>query len=267
MVRAFFINWQDPSDRSWHPVAKLVRDDDLYFFCYTKGARRSPRFLPFGNMGDLNSIYIAPQLFPIFANRVMSEKRPEFHQYAEWSGLTPPHAHDPLLLMATMGGTRATDSLQVYPVPERNADGLYRTRFFSHGLRHLPEASQRRANQLSGGERLLAMRDVQNTHDEHAIALRTDDPAVLVGYCPRYLARDVETLSQAKGANLHVAVKRVNREAPAQYRLLCEITALWPRDFEPCGDEDHKPIPFFDISDLRKHVKHLRPPIERGSAL
>lgn len=258
MANTFFLNWQDPISRAWHPVAKLVRYDDLYFFGYTKGASKSHHFLPFGNMGELRSVYVSPQLFPIFANRVMNEKRPEYSRYAEWSGLNGETTSDPLLLMARMGGARATDTLQVYPVPERGADGVYRTVFFSHGLRHLSTESQQRGDKLMPTERVFPMLDVQNPYDVEAVALRTGDPATLVGYCPRYLAPDITKLANAKNSSLEIRIKRVNHDAPAQYRLLCEATAWWPERFSPCSDQDHETIAYFNVSELSKQVKRQR---------
>lgn len=255
MANTFYINWQDPDTRSWQPVAKLARYDGLFFFGYTKGSLKSENFLPFGNMVDLKAVYVSPQLFPIFANRVMNEKRPEYRRYAEWSGLEGETQSDPLLLMARMGGARATDTLQVYPVPEKGPDGLYRTLFFSHGLGHLPEGSHVRVEHLSIGEKIFPMLDVQNPYDEHAVALRTGDPATLIGYCPRYLAADIVKLSRSTGAGLKVAIKKVNHDAPAQYRLLCEATASWPKHFSPCGGEDHETIAHFNLAELSKHLR------------
>ncbi|UXS08209.1 hypothetical protein FY133_01100 [Agrobacterium tumefaciens] len=254
MSHDFFLNWQDPEDRKWHPVAKLSRYQGSYIFAYTRGALVSKNFLPFGNMSDLNSVYVSPELFPIFANRVMNERRPEFHRYAEWSGLADERNIDPILLMARMGGIRATDSLQVYSVPEPEIDGTYRTFFFSHGLRYMPEGAQVRTLHLLEGEQLYPMFDIQNPHDADAVALRTSDPATIVGYCPRYLAKDVGKLASRIDNQLKIVIKRVNHDAPAQFRLLCEVTSRWPRDFRPCDDEDHTTIARFEREGLMRAV-------------
>ena len=263
MSNTFFINWQDPISRRWYPVAKLMRASGYYIFAYTRGSEHSQNFLPFGNMTDLRSVYVSKELFPIFANRVMNERRPEFRRYSEWSGMDSSTNTDPLLLMARMGGGRATDTLQVYPVPEKSKDGMYRTVFFCHGIRHLSDDSQKRTLGLTSGERLFLMLDLQNPFDPGAVALRSSDPATMVGYCPRYLSRDMALLAEDVSNALQVTVKRVNLDAPVQFRLLCEAVSWWPKDFEPCADYAHETICKVKFSDIIQEVQKL-PDNEQG---
>ncbi|MBO6901190.1 MAG: HIRAN domain-containing protein [Rhizobiaceae bacterium] len=254
MTDSFFVNWQDPDSRRWHPVAKLTRGHGWYTFAYTGGAERASTFQPFANMSDLGSIYISSELFPIFANRVMNERRPEYARYARWSGLEGKRLTDPLLLMARMGGSRATDTLQVHPVPAQRR-GQYRMVFFCHGISHLASNTQARAFSFEAGERLFAMLDVQNPFDHDAVALRSSDPAMMVGYCPRFLAKDIRQLASDPKNRLEIRVKQVNLDAPAQYRLLCEAVAYWPEGFLPCDDADHRTIRPFDHNEIVRAVE------------
>lgn len=85
--------------------------------------------------------------------------------------------------------------------------------------------------------------DVQNEFDEMAIALRTGKPPVLVGYAPRYFASDFrQLLSSPSRKSVKVLVERVNINAPIQLRLLCSITAEWPREFNRCSGELFEPL-------------------------
>lgn len=215
----------------------------------------SKNFVPFGNMTDINPVYISTELFPIFANRVMNERRPEFQRYSDWSDMRSPQLSDPLLLMARMGGSRATDTLQVYPVPEKREDGLYRTSFFCHGLSHMPSQVQEMTHTLVVGQQLFPMFDVQNPFDHGAVALRTSDPASMIGYCPRYLAPDLKLLAGQSSNSLAIRVQRVNHDAPVQFRLLCEAVSKWPKDFSPCDDDDHRTIPRFTPEDIVRAAK------------
>ncbi len=132
---------------------------------------------------------------------------------------------------------RATDALMVFPCPEKSSDGKYHVRFFSHGLRYLlPSVLQFIDDNLHSPARLLLMLDSQNPHHPSAVALRTAESALLVGYCPRFLTADVHHLLQTVPATVRVAVERVNRDAPLQLRLLCSLTADWPDTFQPCPD-------------------------------
>lgn len=255
MTDAFHINWQDPVSRRWHPVAKLWRRTECFVFAYTNGALLSSRFSPFAGLTDINSIYVSTTLFPLFANRVMNERRPEFRQYARWSGMTHDLGTDPLLLTARMGGDRATDTLQINPVPERGRDGRYKAVFFCHGTRHVSFTGQARVATLRPGERLFPMFDFQNPFDADAIALRSDDPPEMIGYCPRYLATDFKKIAAAVGNRFQFAVKQFNHDAPPQYQLLCEASGPWPLHFSPFDDNDHQTVRQFDVDRLIEDIR------------
>jgi hypothetical protein len=238
-------------------VAKLVNVDNHYLFGYTHGAQVSENFTPFGSMHDLSSLYVSDELFPIFANRAMNEKRPEFSRYSRWAGLD--EKSDPLGLMARIGGIRATDALQVSPVPERSEDGKYRTVFFMHGISHLPQLSIERVGQLNPGEILYPMLDVQNPYDKNAVCMRTTDPAVIVGYCPRYIAPDLKFLSEYPSPKMSVTVSKVNIDAPAQFRLLCEAICSWPDEFVPCSTVEHKLISPISVEEALNMISASKP--------
>ena len=191
-MSSLFLAWQDPQDRRWLPVGKLTFDGARYQFAYTRGAMESPRFLPFGKMTKLDVVHESDELFPLFANRLLSESRSEYRGFLRCLNV-PDDKDDPMVLLARSGGRRETDTLEVFPCPEPTDTGQYHVHFFVHGIRHLPGAA-RRIEDLHPGDRLFVMRDVQNSHDPLALTLRTDDPCVLIGYCPRYLASDLLSL-------------------------------------------------------------------------
>lgn len=241
--RSLFVVWQDSESRRWHPVGRLMRDRGSYVFNYTNGAADTSNFKPFGNMKDLIQTYRAKTLFPLFANRVLSRSRPEFAKMMVWHGLDPSN-DDEFELLARSGGRRATDSVALVSEPERTADNKYVVHFFSHGIRYLPEEAQNRATSLAIGERLFPMWDFQNTADTHAVQLRTDDPMAPVGYLPRYLSEDLIKLfvEFSSTERAHLKVARVNRDAPAQLKLLVRFTAPWPAGFKPFDYYDFQPI-------------------------
>jgi hypothetical protein len=241
-MKTLYLAWQDPEDRRWLPVGRLSFDGRVYRFIYTKGAEQSPRFVPFGAMRDLHVVYESSALFPLFANRLLSKTRPEYQDFLAWLDVRE-HEAEPLVLLARSEGIRATDSLMVFPCPEKSSDGQYHMRFFSHGLRYLPPAVlQFIDDNLHPSAQLLLMLDPQNPYDPSAVALRTADPALLIGYCPRFLTVDALHLLQTVPATVHVAVERVNRDAPLQLRLLCSLTADWPDSFQPCSDTLYEPL-------------------------
>ena len=236
-----FIAWQNPDSREWRPVGQLTRHGKRYRFVYTMGATKTRDFVPFGRMDDLNTIYESSELFPLFANRLLPKSRPEYHEYLEWLNI-PSGKDEPLALLSRTGGIRGTDSLMVFGCPEP-VDGKYLVHFFCHGISHLSQEALQIIEKLEVGTRLYLMLDVQNSFDRMAVALRTEQPKVIVGYVPRYFSGDFSKL--VKGATqetVTVLVEGINREAPIQLRLLCKISANWPKGFRPCSGTDFKPI-------------------------
>jgi hypothetical protein len=186
-------------------------------------------------MQDLHAVYKSHDLFPLFANRLISKKRPEYKDFLRWLDLREDEA-DPLVVLARTEGVRETDSLTLFPCPERNPEGKYVVHFFSHGVRYLPDEARIRISKLRAGDRLYLMPDPQNRYDACAIGLRTDDPTI-VGYCPRYISRDFLEILENDPDAVQVRVKRVNTDAPIQLRLLCTLVAKWPEDFKPCSSD------------------------------
>ena len=244
MTRTLFIAWQDPALRNWIPVARLTYDDGKYAFAYTRGAQvaqASSGFRPFGHMKDLNTVYRSKQLFPLFANRVLNESRPEYPDFLRWLGL-PLESTNDLEVLARSGGLRATDTLEVFPCPEP-VGGQYIVHFFSRGLRHLLPENQARIQNLRTDEPLFLMKDVQNKFDPTAILIRTGDPVANVGYAPQYFSQEFTKLLDIVGpADVKAVTERVNPDAPTQFRLLCKLVAPWPPNFRPCSMEQFRVI-------------------------
>jgi len=246
-MRKLYIAWQDPVERRWYPVGRLTFEDKVYRFVYTKGAEKaqnSKRFIPFGRLKDLRVPYESNELFPLFANRLLSEKRPEYENYIKWLKLDKNfHDNRQLAMLAITGGGRGTDSLEILPCPLPTSKGEYEVIFFSHGLSHLEKSILELVNKLKSGDRLFLMFDVQNLYDPRAITLRTDDPVIIVGYCPRYLTKDFSDILEKCGNSIpQVSVEQVNTDAPLQLRLLCKLNSPWPDSFQPCSGELFEPL-------------------------
>jgi len=237
-----FLAWQDPESRAWYPVGRLTSEGGRYLFVYTQGALASSRFPRLGNMQDLGKQYESLDLLPLFSNRVLPKSRPEYQQLLHWLNLKGNEA-DPLQLLGLTEGIRRTDNFTVFPCPTEQKDGTCDIHFFSHGIRYLPKESVARIDSLTPGARLFVMPDVQNKHDKYAIVLRTDDPPWIVGYCPRYFAREFgQLLAPPDPVDVEVTVDRINRDAPIQLRMLCRLTGPWPEEFRPCEGGDYTPL-------------------------
>ena len=241
MGKKLVLAWRNPSIRQWIPVGLLQYKGNRYIFEYTKGAKSTEEFVPFGIMQELHDCYESEELFPIFRNRLLPKSRPEYSSYMNWLGFGSEGVSE-LEELARSGGIRATDSLQLFPVPEK-VNGKYEILFFSHGIRHLPPNYIERVNHLNQGSNLYLMRDIQNKCDSLALALRTDDPIEIVGYCPKFFVQDLDRLINENDAeNVNVSIVKININSPLQFRLLCKFSTSWPENFIPFKDENFLPL-------------------------
>ena len=242
-MKKLYLSWQDPINRRWLPVGRLTRHRDYYRFVYTKGAKVSKNFTPFGRMKKLYDIYDSRDIFPLFANRLMPPSRPEYRHFISWLDI-PKKESNPFVILALTGGIRKTDSLEIFPCPEPTPDGYYLVKFFNRGLSHLSKDTLNRVNDLKRGDRLYLMTDLQNPVDSLALALRTEAPFAFAGYCPRYFTHDLNWLiNECDPNNIKVTVIQNNNKAPFQLRLLCKITCRWPNNFNPCSGDLFEPLP------------------------
>jgi hypothetical protein len=246
MANALLVAWRSGTpERGWQPVGRLEHEGGVYRFVYTHGARKLPDFQPFPQMENLEEVYESEELFPVFENRLLSKSRPEYEAYLKWGGFDPNNPPDPISILGVTEGRRQTDSIEMFPCPSPDSFGCYVNKFFLHGLRWMPAQAQERLNQLQSGEELYLVPDVFNPSDPQAVALRpAKGERFMIGYVPRYLARDVwKLLQQCCPEYIKVLVERVNKDAPLQQRLLCRMNACWPADFRPCDGEEFRPIP------------------------
>ena len=220
-----YLAWQAPDTKDWHVVGSLTEDVEGYVFRYTMGANKSEKFIPFSGMERLDRTYVSKELFPLFKNRVLSPKRPEYPHFLQWLGLASGELN-PIAILERSGGLRGTDKLQVFKRFEIQADGSYDYTFFAHGLGYLAASAQARIASLSKDERLYLCPDVQNDHDDQAIIIRAESPAEIVGYCPRYLAKSFLKLLKLGEPGMKVQVETLSDQAPANYRLLCKASGV-----------------------------------------
>lgn len=244
MKTALYVAWRNQieSHQGWGPVGRLELEDGVYRFFYTKGARTLEGFKPFPEMPNLEIIYESNDLFPLFANRLLGEQRPEYVKFLKWGGFSPNSHPNPILILGVTEGKKATDSVEVFPCPEP-VNGCYVNKFFVHGLRWMNSGSLTRIATLKTNERLYLMPDLQNAFDSNAVAILTDTDRAMLGYVPRYLAKDVCELFRSCDLNfIELRVEQVNHDAPLQQRLLCNMRACWPDGFEPCSGDEFQPI-------------------------
>ena len=169
-MKSVYLAWRDPSKR-WYPVGELSFDGKDYRFRYLAGsalAQRDAGFRPLVAFPDFEQEYVSDDLFPTFENRIPSPAHADYVAYMEWLAL-PAERRDALSVLGRSGGVRATDLFEVFPRPERSADGRYVVHVFAHGLRHLPEVAKSRASKLVAGDRLDLVAEPDNPVDPLAL--------------------------------------------------------------------------------------------------
>ena len=234
-MNTLYIAWQDPQTRRWHTVGRLDREGERYRFGYTHGALSSPRFTYLGRMMDRAQLYYSEALFPLLANRLLGEKRPEYPDYLSWMGLD--QTTDELELLARSGGRRGTDQICVYPEIEPDTDGRMTLYFFAHGLRYLTPVEQEALAKLQPGDSLQLTPDEDNAHDRYALLLESGQ-AVRVGYYPRHLNQGLRRVQQQ--VPIRLEVEKINLDAPLQFRLLCKAVFSLPEGFGLYATDEHQ---------------------------
>jgi hypothetical protein len=243
-MKTLFLAWQNPLDRTWFPIGRLIFDGISYQFFYIQGILAAHqqcglRSLP--SFPELDLVYRSPELFPLFANRLLRRSRPDYADFLRWLNI-PSDRDDPMAMLAKSGGQRATDTLFVFPCPEPDENGFYHFHFFARELLNLPPLTASRISRLQTGELLRLVGDSQNPHDRRALMLSTEDD-YLVGYCPPYLLDIGFDLSRQSLSLIDVVVERINMPpAPLQFRLLCHLKVRMPQDLRPFLGAMYQPL-------------------------
>lgn len=245
MMSRLFLAWQDARSRRWYPVGVLTQESGIFCFAYVEGALEAKRragFVPLAGFPDFRRVYESAELFPVFHNRVMPASRPDYGLYLEWLGL-PASGAWPMVILERSGGSRVTDSLEVFGIPEVPADGRFRSGFFVRGLRHISPEAVKSANDLQAGTVLLARREPENPDDPRAVSVSLVDGEQRLGYLPRFLAHEVAKIWELTGDAPLVRVARTNAPpAPARFRVYCELEMRWPAGYEPLQDPEYRPL-------------------------
>ena len=243
--RTLFLAWQDGKlSRQWFPVGRLDADVDheFYRFRYTGGAERAQQEAGFPLLLEfprLDADYRSSELFPLFQNRVMNPKRPDFVDYVH--GLDLPDEADPIQILAANGGYRATDSYEVFPKIEKSVGGYFRCRFFLHGSRHLNADARERIGRLRDREELHVTLELTNPATGLAVQIQTQDYH-MIGWAPRYVVFDLARALIETPDGCEATVVRVNpRPVTSEQRVLIEMRGRL-KDHEPMGSRDFMPL-------------------------
>jgi hypothetical protein len=230
----FLVLWQHSETRTFHRIGLLERSELGYRFGYEPQVRQVAGFEPLLNFPDIDRLYESADLFPVFANRVMTTRRDGYADYVSALGLGP--SPEPFEVLARTLGARATDRIQVLPLPDASLDGRLQLVFLVHGIRHVDPTGLRVAG-LHAGDPLFVTAEDHNPVNPLAV-LVSDRPAASrdtsLGYVPDALTTLVRRLI-AESTELDLRVERLNPEEgllPDSMRVLARLEARMDADFD-----------------------------------
>ena len=243
--RRLYATWRHPEGLI-HPVGILTRrvSDEpggkvSFCFVYLKSAEQIDGFRHLPGLPDLHAVYESEHLFPVFRNRQMPRRRPDYEDYVRELDLDV--TSDPFEVLARSEGWRATDRIEVFAYPERTPQGDIKTLFFARGIRHLAGAADAVSN-VRPGDPLTLVNQPDNEVNSQAMLMsnRTDES---VGWVPNYLVDMIHELRESFEVDVEITAEHVNPETtPPHMRLLCRLRASWPDSYEPLSAPEFQPI-------------------------
>lgn len=226
------VAWQDPCTRAIVPIGFLEKISDGFSFAYLRRVMSISGFRPLLGFRDLERRYLSETLFPLFSQRLMDPRRPDYHRYLAVLGL--PDGASPMVVLGRSGGRRAGDSIFLVPEPYIDEGGRTSAVFFVHGSRHKPGA-EARISTLHEGELLGLHDDAENPVNQSAL-LVTHDGAEL-GWVPDLLLDYVHHVRDVGEMTIRVA--QVNSpDVPPNLRLRVQLDGSVPVGYLPFHGED-----------------------------
>ena len=233
------VAWQNPGTREISPVGLLQHDALGYRFRYIRKARDVADFQPFLGFGSLAGDYRSPWLFPMFAQRVLNPRRPD---YPHWRNvLHLPADTTPFEFLARCEGRRAGDAVLVTAPPKVDNNGTTGVTFLVHGMRHALKIidAQRALVALHDGADLEVCPEPDNPVDRLVIQLCSS--TVAIGWVPRLLCPAVHA-ALVQGRVVCRVVKLNGPEVPHHMRLLVEFKGQVPPGWDFFANPMWSPI-------------------------
>lgn len=219
------VAWQHPATRLISPVG-LLEHGVGYRYRYLRRTQQVEGFHPFLGFPDWERTYVAERLFPMFAQRIMSPRRPDFRQFLHQLDLSVDAS--PWEQLERSEGRRTGDTVQVFPIPSIRADGFTSCRFLVHGVRHVNGGV---LPPLARGDQLALRPDPTNPVNPQAVLVCTFEGHA-VGYVPDLLLEHLRVVEA--GAPARLVVEHMNGpDAPLHLALLVRLDGQAPAGYAP----------------------------------
>jgi len=214
------VTLRDPQTRAYRSVGFLTHSEPAYTFAYLRRELERTGFRPLPGLARaVKGPVSSHTLFPLFAERVISSRRPD--RRVSLAALGLPFDAAPMEVLARSHGQRVGDTVELLPAPDAGDGEAVTFTFLAHGVRHLLNSEQDRLASLLPGEGLQLLPERTNEVNPRA-QLVTDLQEVRLGWLPDPLIDVVEAIR-----NLQVSVERANGpEVGFHFRLLARIEGL-----------------------------------------
>lgn len=210
---------RDPSTRRYSALGFLTREPNGAFaFAYLRSAVESGQH-PLPGLSSLLTTYRSGRLFPIFAERVMSSKRPDRQASLEALGLGLDAA--PFEILLRSGGRRVGDTIELLAAPPAQNGDQIQFEFLVHGVRHMSPAAHERIRALREGELLRIVPEPDNPVQPRTL-LVTDSDALGLGYVPDPLLDVIERITNP----VVTVVRASGPEVGFHQRLLVRVSGI-----------------------------------------
>lgn len=227
------VAWQHPQRRLISPVGMLDVETGRYRFRYLRRAMSTTDFRPFLGFREFEHTYLSDELFPLFQQRVMNARRPDYERYIR--SLSLPSDATPWEQLARSSGKRTGDTIQLFPEPIVRVDGSSHCCFLVHGVRHIeksynPSVQQRIQNLHKGGP-LQLVPQPENEVNSRALLISTEGGDIL-GWVPDLLLDYVYTLQESGPVELRVEHTN-GPNVPYHFRLIARVEGRVPAGYQP----------------------------------
>ncbi len=217
-----YLIWKSEKSRKQHIVGQLVKNG-IYEFKYDKEIETAINdgFTPLLSFQNLQEVYKAKKLFPVFASRLPDKKRKDIQNILKKYGM---EEYDEYTLLKRSGARLPIDNFEFID-PIMNLDKDVVRIFFIAGVRHYLECDGNdceKAITVTKGDEIVLQREPDNNYDKNAVQM-FDVSGHLLGYIPRYYSEGVSMmLKNNKNIACHVYSVDKNKNCNECIKVILE---------------------------------------------
>lgn len=235
-MHRLLVTQRDPSIPAYRALGFLSQHSDgIFRFAYLREAVASSWFTPLPGLSRTDGGYSSSSLFPLFAERVISPRRPDRVETMRALDLSTDAT--PFEVLTRSGGRRVEDQIELTPVAVPDVGGRLEFDFLVHGVRYTTAEAQELITTLPVGHPLAIRHEPTNTFNP--LARLVLEGEVSLGYVPDPLVRVVHRMTDLRASVLRANGPEVGYHMRLLVRLGGRVDGPAPftgPDWETVGD-------------------------------